>query len=141
MTKENKTIFTPKKYQQKDFSVIKQLINEFPLATVVVAFVDATEACHVPLYWQDDESEYGMLCGHVAKANPIHAIHPINHQWLIIFQDMGHYISTNWYPTKLINHKAVPTWNYRSVHLQVEPTIITSDEELAQMVGKLSDIL
>lgn len=63
-------MFIPKIYQQKDFTLVRQLIKECPLATVMVATNDGTEACHIPLYCQDDGSEYGLLCGHVGKIPP-----------------------------------------------------------------------
>jgi transcriptional regulator len=55
-----------------------------------------------------------VLLGHVARANPI---------WksgdgpaLAIFLGPHAYVSPNWYPSKAETGKAVPTWNYITVH-------------------------
>lgn len=134
-------MFIPKKFQQHDFVHIKSLMTEFPLATIVAASTKTLESSHVPLYFAEnaDDSEYGFLYGHIAKVNPLYTM-PANSQWLVIFQDTGHYISPNWYPNKAITHKEVPTWNYRSVHFAVEPTFTTNPIVLKQLIRQLSDI-
>lgn len=98
-------------FKEQNFDNIKTLMTEFPLATIAVASGDTLEACHTPLIWQDDGSEYDCLVGHVAKINLIYEQNLTNSDknWLVIFQDTGHYISPNWYPDKAKTHKEVPT--------------------------------
>lgn len=138
-------MFTPKAFEKTDFTAIQQLMTEYPLATLICSNNEGIESCHAPLYWQDDGSKFGALYGHIAKKNPFYqgidsSSETSNHKWLVIFQDTGHYISPNWYPSKHITHKEVPTWNYRSVHLTVSPVIITERSELKNMVATLSAI-
>lgn len=89
----------------------------------------------MPMVWQNDGSEYGCLLGHVAKMNPIHQMGVRDAEWLVIFQDGGHYISPNWYPTKAETHKEVPTWNYRSVQVYGKVSIVEDEATLKEIVS------
>lgn len=151
-------MYVPKPFQETDSDVLKALIAEFPLVTIVAHHEDGLYSSHIPLFWQDNELPYddvlatdlttGELIGHVPKVNPLYrqslksdtATTDTKTQWLVIFQDTGCYISPNWYPDKAKTNKTVPTWNYRSVHLTVEPSFTKDAEEIKEMVGKLSDI-
>eukprot|EP00656_Telonema_subtile_P018504 TRINITY_DN20017_c0_g1_i1.p2 TRINITY_DN20017_c0_g1~~TRINITY_DN20017_c0_g1_i1.p2 ORF type:complete len:179 (-),score=30.78 TRINITY_DN20017_c0_g1_i1:275-811(-) len=63
-----------------------------------------------------DPDHFGVLRGHVARANPIwRALEPAP-EAVAIFQAAHAYISPGFYPSKKENHKAVPTWNYVTVH-------------------------
>jgi transcriptional regulator len=131
-------MFTPKVFKEEDFETIKVFIKEQPHATVIVQTNTGLEACHIPMYWQDDGSQYGCLYGHIAKINALNNSDNIDAPWLVIFQDTGHYISPNWYPSKAITHKEVPTWNYRSVHITGLVRLITEPEMLIEILTKLT---
>ncbi len=131
-------MFTPKAFKEDRFDIIKAFIKVQPLATVVVQTQNGLEACHIPMYWQDDGSEYGCLYGHIAKVNALNDYDNLDAPWLIIFQDAGHYISPNWYPSKAITHKEVPTWNYRSVHITGSVSLLTEPEALTEILSKLT---
>ncbi len=133
-------MFFVKSFAQQDFLAIRQLMEDFPLATMVYTSEVGLEANHIPLIWQDDGSKLGCLFGHFAKANPIWQNNHKDKDWLIIFQDNGHYISPNWYPSKAITHKEVPTWNYRAVHLTGSMQIIDNKEQIKQILALLTAI-
>lgn len=131
-------MFTPKAFKEERFDTIKAFIKEQPLATVVVQTQNGLEACHIPMYWQDDGSEYGCLYGHIAKVNALNDYDNLDAPWLIIFQDAGHYISPNWYPSKAITHKEVPTWNYHSVHIRGSVSLLTDPMVLTEILSELT---
>jgi len=131
-------MFTPKAFKEERFDTIKAFIKEQPLATVVVQTQNGLEACHIPMYWQDDGSEYGCLYGHIAKVNALNDYDNLDAPWLIIFQDAGHYISPNWYPSKAITDKEVPTWNYRSVHIKGSVSLLTDPMVLTEILSELT---
>lgn len=131
-------MFTPRAFKEEDFETIKAFIKEQPQATIIVQTNTGLEACHIPMYWQDDGSQYGCLYGHIAKINTLNNSDNIDAPWLVIFQDTGHYISPNWYPSKSITHKEVPTWNYRSVHITGLVRLITEPEMLIEILTKLT---
>ncbi len=72
----------------------------------------------------------GRLIGHMARANP---------QWkkvegqevLVIFPGPHAYISPSWYQAE----EVVPTWNYISVHVYGQTTLIHDSDALFEMVG------
>jgi transcriptional regulator len=77
-----------------------------------------------------------VLRGHVARANPV---------WksgegaaLAIFLGPHAYVSPNWYPSKAETGKAVPTWNYITVHARGTIRWIQDGEWLRANVTALS---
>lgn len=65
-------------------------IETNPQATVIAQTATGLEACHIPMYWQDDGSEFGCLYGHIAKVNALNDLANLDTSWLVIFQDAGH---------------------------------------------------
>ena len=131
-------MYIPKDFSQTDFEAVKDFIAGSPLANIMTLNGDSVEICPVPLLWQvDEQNPLGYLMGHVAKVNPIVKIDAKN--WKVVFTSHGHYISPNWYPTKAINHKEVPTWNYQSVIFSVTPQLITDATQIKQIVETMTD--
>ena len=128
----------PKDFSQTDFEAVKDFIAGSPLANIMALTGDSVEICPVPLLWQvDDQNPLGYLMGHVAKVNPIAKIDAKN--WKVVFTSQGHYISPNWYATKAMTHKEVPTWNYQSVIFSVTPQLITDANQIKQIVATMTD--
>lgn len=130
-------MYNPSHFQIANLAAIRDFIHAHPLATLVANQQGQTQLCPVPLLWQDDGSKLGCLIGHVAKANPITTMAEV--PWQVQFLDAGHYISPNWYPTKAVTHKEVPTWNYQTVQLTVIPTLYTDATMVSAIVGCLTD--
>ena len=129
-------MFTPKAFKEDNFETIQAFIKEQPQATVIAQTATGLEACHIPMHWQDDGSEFGCLYGHITQVNALNDSDHLSAPWLIIFQDNGHYISPNWYPSKAVTHKEVPTWNYRSVHITGNVSLLTAPEALVDILSK-----
>lgn len=89
------------------------LMRAHPMATLVQQTEAGLHANHIPLLVVR-EGDALVLRGHVARANPMWQLadQPI----LAVFQATDAYISPNWYASKAVDHKAVPTWNYAAVH-------------------------
>jgi len=66
----------------------------------------------LPILWQDD-----MVTAHMARANPHWRQITPDSPALLLCSGPQAYVSPNWYPSKAEHGKAVPTWNYTSVHL------------------------
>lgn len=131
-------MFIPKAFKEDNFETIKSFIKEQPQATLIAQTATGLEGCHIPMYWQDDGSEFGCLYGHITKVNALNDSANLNAPWLVIFQDAGHYISPNWYPSKALTHKEVPTWNYRSVHINGKISLLTEPDTLIKVLTKLT---
>lgn len=120
-------MYIPKANEEKRIPVMHQMIVAHPLATLVTMGASGLFASHIPMVLEDDGSPFGVLKGHISRANT---------QWrdlsptvdaLAIFAGPQHYISPNWYPEKAEHAKVVPTWNYAVVHAYGPLRVIEDD--------------
>lgn len=109
-------MYVPNHFHESRLDIMQALMSDYPLATLVTLSTDGFNANHIPLHWINDDSDYGCLRGHVARANPVWKSTESNCEVLAIFQSENAYISPSWYATKQQTGKAVPTWNYAAVH-------------------------
>lgn len=117
-------MYIPKHFGEPSIDVMRTLICDYPLATLVTLSADGLNANHIPLHYLDDGSDYGRLRGHVARANPMWTNTDRNLEVLAIFQAENAYISPSWYASKQQSGKVVPTWNYAAVHAYGELRVI-----------------
>ena len=145
---------TPTIFAEENLENIIEFIAANPLATLVAQTKDGIEACHIPLFWYADNfmpnadadadadanpnTQHGYLYGHFGRKNSIYQDALPNTSWLIIFQDSGHYISPNWYPSKAKTHKEVPTWNYQSVHIQSKIELLEDADTLKWILATMT---
>ena len=123
-------MYTPEHFKIKELARAYEIIQENSFATLFSQHNGMPFATHLPLIL-DKENTY--LYGHFARPNP---------QWkdienqtvLAIFQGPHCYISPSWYET----NKAVPTWNYVTVHVYGEVELLEDEQEL---IGSLHDMV
>jgi transcriptional regulator len=115
-------MYQPPAFREERIETLHGLMRAHPLATLVCAGPDGIEAHHLPLLLDgnvSEDSKFGALSGHFAKANPLRQAlesAPDGLPVIAIFHGPEHYISPAWYPSKQIDGKVVPTWNYTVVH-------------------------
>ncbi|MFZ1130649.1 MAG: FMN-binding negative transcriptional regulator [Terriglobales bacterium] len=133
-------MYIPTANVENRVSVMRELMVAHPLATLVTLGGSGLFASHIPMVWQEDGSEFGVLQGHIARGNA---------QWkdfvpevnaLAIFAGHQHYISPNWYPEKKVHGKEVPTWNYVVVHAYGPLRVIEDEHWLLAFLNRLTDI-
>ena len=133
-------MYIPRPNEEKRLPVMHALMVAHPLATLVTLGSAGLFASHIPLVLEADGSEFGLLRGHIARANS---------QWrdvnpavdaLAIFAGHQHYISPTWYPGVKEHGREVPTWNYAVVHAYGPLRIIEDEAWLLRFVEKLTDI-
>jgi transcriptional regulator len=56
-----------------------------------------------------------------------------------MFQGAQGYISPNWYPSKQVTHREVPTWNYVVVHVRGRLRVIEDKAWLRRLLDALTD--
>ncbi len=105
-------MYTPAAFAETDPAVIAGVIDAHPLAVLVAQGPAGLVANHIPLLRDGAD-----LVGHVALANALHRDLPDGSTVLAVFGAGAAYVSPNWYPSKAATHRAVPTWNYRVVHV------------------------
>jgi len=133
-------MYIPRHNEEKRVSAMHSLIVSRPLGTLVTLGSSGLFASHIPMILEDDGSQFGILKGHISRANP---------QWrdfvptvdaLAIFTGHQHYISPNWYPETRVHGKEVPTWNYVVVHAYGPLKVIQDEHWLLANVEKLTNI-
>jgi transcriptional regulator len=123
-------MYIPNDFKVTDESVTYGIINEHSFATLFSQHNGRPVATHLPLLLNKENTH---LYGHFARPNP---------QWkeienqnvLAVFHGPHCYISPSWYET----NKAVPTWNYVSVHVYGEVELIKDESEL---IGSLHEMV
>src|SRR5580692_4341589 len=133
-------MYIPRANEEKRVAVMRELMIAHPLGTLVTLGASGLIASHIPMVIEDDGSEFGLLQGHISRANT---------QWrdfvptvdaLAIFAGHHHYITPNWYPGTKEHGKEVPTWNYAVVHAYGPLKVIEDEQWLLKFVSHLTDV-
>ena len=127
-------MYLPTQFEEHNEKEIINLIEQFPLAALVCCSDGELIVNHVPLLRESDK----VYIGHFAKANPLSTLFPNGTNAIAIFNGENSYISPNWYPTKALDHRQVPTWNYQVVHLHGHIDFENSKKARMVVVGKLT---
>ena len=131
-------MYIPAAFQQHDPAQLHQLIRQAPLAALINHSSAGLHASHLPLLLAADEGEFGTLYGHFARANPHWQTFAEDAQALAIFTGADAYVSPSSYPSKAEHGKAVPTWNYLSVHARGPLEVFDDPERLRLLLTRLT---
>lgn len=106
------SLYNPAHFVADDRDALREVIRQYPFATLITPHADEPTISHVPLLHVEDGSEHGVLIGHTARANP-HVARAATVESIAVFHGPHAYVSPSWYgePSKM-----VPTWNYVVVH-------------------------
>ena len=119
------SLYTPPLFDARDRAAISRLMHDHPFATLVTPAAEEPRVSHVPLLLVSDCEPHGTLIGHFARANP-HWQVARNAPSIAIFHGPHAYVSPAWYAEPA---KAVPTWNYATVHAHGTMEIIEDPVE------------
>ena len=78
-----------------------------------------------------------VIRGHLGRGNDVHRAAPCEAMLIVAGADA--YVSPAWYPSKQIDGKVVPTWNYEVVHLHGRLAVHDDPEWLLSLVGELTN--
>ena len=132
-------MFQPRYFKQENQKQLLEMIEANALATIVTLTSEGLLGNHIPMIIVERNDKF-FLQGHVAKVNSIWKDYDNSVDVLAIFHDFNAYISPNWYPSKKIEGKAVPTWNYSVVHASGSMHFYQTKEWLHQHLDKMSQI-
>jgi len=122
-------MYIPEQFKITDHSIAYKMMRENSFATLFSQHEGTPYATHLPLILDKDHK---YLYGHFARPNP---------QWrdirnqdvLAVFHGPHCYISPSWYET----NKAVPTWNYVTVHVYGKVEFIEDEKELMESLHEM----
>ncbi|MGY3869344.1 FMN-binding negative transcriptional regulator [Aeromonas crassostreae] len=109
-------MYLPPHFAVTEPEALHALIRAYPLGALITHGEGGLDANHLPFEFDTDEGAQGVLRAHVARNNPLWQEVKDGDEVLVIFRAAEGYISPNWYPSKQVHHKQVPTWNYAVVH-------------------------
>jgi transcriptional regulator len=131
-------MYTPPAFAEDDPAIIRQIVRDARLATLVTATAEGLVATPLPLMLAD-EGERGVLYGHVARANPQWKLPPVG-EALAMFSGPDAYITPSWYASKREHGKVVPTWNYVAVHAYGPVEFFDDPDRLHDVVTRLTNL-
>jgi len=111
-------MYQPPSFREDRLDIQHALMRSHPLAMLVTMGEGGLSANPVPLMLDASRGTFGVLQGHLARANPQWRGFDAGVECLAIFQGAEHYISPAWYETKRLTGKVVPTWNYAIVQVR-----------------------
>ena len=126
-----------RQFQVSDAAVLCALVQDQPLATLVVSHQGSMHVNHVPLYLDPTRGPHGTLVGHVGRGNGVWPLLP--QHAVAVFHGPQAYVSPSWYPSKALDGKQVPTWNYATVHAHGTLRAVDDAAQLRAMLDTLSE--
>lgn len=130
-------MYVPPAFKESDLAAMHEAMRQARLATLVTATADGLQATHLPFVLDESEGAYGVLYGHVARANPQWKA-PVIGEAMVLFVGPDAYITPSWYATKRETGKVVPTWNYVAVHAYGEAEFFEDADRLRDVVTRLT---
>jgi len=127
-------MYTPEQFKVSDLPTLQADMQRWNFATLITP--DATEGpqvTHLPLLLDRNRGRFGVLAGHMARANPHWKAFGRSGESLAIFHGPHGYISPRWYVSEI----AVPTWNYVAVHIRGELRLL-DDTALREVLDRLT---
>jgi len=115
------------------------VMREARLSNLVTATNEGLIATPLPFILDATEGEYGVLYGHLAKANPQWRATPMGEAMAIVMGPDA-YVTPSWYATKQQTGKVVPTWNYVAVHAYGPVEFFQDPERLLDAVTRLTKL-
>ena len=95
---------------------IDRLIAMHPFALVISSAAGTPFATPLPLLLERDASGEMVLLGHMPRAHPHTDLLRRQPRALAVFQGSHGYISPSW----LTDRTQAPTWNYETLHLEID---------------------
>lgn len=130
--------YLPPHFEETDTATLHALVRAYPLAIWIVQYQGELLVNHIPFLLDAERGKHGTLVGHVARANPVWQALAAGAPSVAVFTGPQAYISPNWYPGKHAHGKAVPTWNYATVHAHGVPQAFDDPQRVLDVVIRLT---
>lgn len=130
-------MYQPAHFVEQRPELLHALIAAYPLASLILVGPNGIEANSVPLLLDPARGPLGTLYGHVAANNPLLAL--AGQAALVQFHGPDAYVSPGWYPSKQVNGKVVPTWNYALVEARGTLQTVSDTARLEAILHALTD--
>ena len=130
-------MYQPPHHREDRLDVQHALIRSHPFGTLITLGSSGLVANSIPFVLAA-ALPFGILKGHVARANTQWRDFDPGVEALVIFQGVETYISPSWYATKRETAKVVPTWNYVIVQARGPMRVVEDRDWLANQIAALT---
>jgi transcriptional regulator len=131
-------MYRSKHFDECRIPVLHDAIAEIVLGTLITFSKVGLQATHLPFFIDREAGDYGVLYGHMARANPHWLELALSNEVLVTFLGPEAYITPSWYETKEPTGRVVPTWNYVSVQARGAVEIFEDTTMLRNIVERLT---
>lgn len=131
-------MYIPKQFCQNDIDALIETMRQIRLGALVISVQDQLISTQIP-FLVKHKGEDVVLEGHVSRANQLWQHAMPGNKSLVIFQGVHAYIHPGWYPTKKIDGRVVPTWNYEAIHCSGSIAYQDSKEWILKHVTELTN--
>lgn len=132
-------MYIPPQFKEDRIEALHEAIRSAGPATIVSMTSEGLFASHAPMLLRPEPGPYGMLLGHLAKANPHARLLDSAVETLMIFQGPNGYMTPSYYAAKKEHGKVVPTWNYSAIHVYGRLEVFNDAERLLEAVTALTE--
>ncbi len=132
-------LYNPPHFRETDVPALHAQILHSGLATLITVGADGPIVSQLPMLLDPQAPPYGMLTGHLSKANPQWKDSDFGKPAIAMFMGPDAYVSPNWYPSKAEHGKAVPTWNYSLIYVRGTIETFAGADELRAHVTALTE--
>jgi transcriptional regulator len=136
-------VYIPKHFEVSEWEEIAGFVARVRAADLVTVRSDGLlVGTPMPCIWDRssvDDSNFGSLVMHMARANPQWKSIEVGAFGLAIVHGPQAYVSPSNYEGKATDHKVVPTWNYQTVHFSGIVEVSDDVELLRQIVSDLTN--
>ncbi|MDE0205041.1 MAG: FMN-binding negative transcriptional regulator [Candidatus Tectomicrobia bacterium] len=127
-------MYTPEQFRVSDLPTLQADMQRWNFATLITPDADeGPQVTHLPLLLDRGRGPFGVLAGHMARANPHWKAFGGSRESLAIFHGPHGYVSPRWYVSEI----AVPTWNYVAVHAFGTPRLVEGSEAMVAHLNAL----
>lgn len=132
-------MYIPPAFAVDDVDRVAEFVEAVGAADIVTFDGEQPISSLVPVIWDRSTDGPGRLLAHVSIANDQWRTTRTDVRALAIVHGPQAYISPSWYPSKREHGRAVPTWNYLSVHFTGRVAFHREAEWLRDIVTRLTD--
>ena len=129
-------MYVPPAFREDRPEALHAAMRAATLPILVTLGADGMVASHVPMLLDAAAGRHGTLIGHLARANPQAGT---SGEALAIFTGPDAYVSPSLYPSKMVDEKVVPTWNYVAVHAAGPITFFEDAARILDVVTRLTE--
>ena len=135
-------MYLPELFQETDLTVLAALMQAHPLASLISTDKQGwVQSNLLPFILScpdavTDVKDISLLT-HIARSNPL-ADYVDGQSVLVQFVGAQGYVSPNYYPSKFIHHRHVPTWNYQLVQVRGRVRVFADVKSLMSLLGNLT---